>query len=165
MGWLFSEQSKEQLVARRIRDNSTVNGERSWTHLAHSLRGNTLWSVVEMADISGNRERFIFCDLLAKDKRSDWWGYKDMSECMHPYFYNCPLKFLDMVPIVASEAWREGVRKYHAKRNRKYTVGEVVKLVDGCKPAQVTVTSVKPLRGVADGVLYRIKPSHIAEAS
>jgi hypothetical protein len=34
---------------------------------------------------------------------------------MHPYYYSCPLRFLDLAPE-QSRAWREGVRAYHAQR-------------------------------------------------
>jgi len=64
-------------------------------------------------------ERWIGCDLLDYSKADEGWGYKDMEEGMHPYFYSCPLKYLALVPAVASEEWREGVRQYHARQNEK----------------------------------------------
>ena len=41
---------------------------------------------------------------------------------MHPYFYSCPLKYLDLVPIEqfgGHAEWRELVRKYHARITEK----------------------------------------------
>jgi hypothetical protein len=42
------------------------------------------------------------------------WGYKDMAEEMHPFFYSCPLGYLALVPVACAE-WREGVKTYHVK--------------------------------------------------
>ena len=45
------------------------------------------------------------------------WGYKDLDEAMFPYYFSCPLKYLDMVPIEiygGHPEWRERVRAYHA---------------------------------------------------
>lgn len=166
MGWTFrcDPQSKADLVKDRVRDQFNSDGSKRWQCLAHSLRGSVLWTVWEVADISGNRQRFIGCDLLGTHGGAGY-GYKDMSESMHPYQYSCPLKFLDMVPV-ACEEWREGVRKFHArnaaKRARKFSVGDVVELVPNCKPPRVTITSVKPMRGEYEGRLYKISPRHVA---
>jgi len=160
MGWLYCENSRSDLIKSRTKGESSPDGSKEWRCLAHSARGNVLWTVWEIADISSNvSRRFIGCDLLARSGGT--WGYKDMSEEMHPYYYSCPLSYLDMVPV-ACEAWRDGVRKYHEKRSRKFAVGEVVKLVAGCSPPEVTVTSVKPLRGSFGGINYKVSPRHIA---
>ena len=40
-----------------------------------------------------------------------------MDESVHPFFYSCPLGYLEMVPIETSGGnpeWRVGVRAYHA---------------------------------------------------
>lgn len=34
---------------------------------------------------------------------------------MHPYYYSCPLSYLDLAPEQSAE-WRAGVRAYHARR-------------------------------------------------
>ena len=41
---------------------------------------------------------------------------------MHPYFYSCPLSYLEMVPIEhfgGNEEWRVGVRSYHQRSKEK----------------------------------------------
>ena len=45
-----------------------------------------------------------------------------MSESVHPYFYYCPLGYLDMVPLEVYGGyaeWRELVRQYHARSIEK----------------------------------------------
>ncbi|TFI46495.1 SAM-dependent DNA methyltransferase, partial [Diaphorobacter sp. DS2] len=71
MGWYFSPQSRSELIAELIAPQET---ERIVAKaIAHALRGNVLWSVVEMtAKVAGvHRDlepgqslRYIRCDLL-----------------------------------------------------------------------------------------------------
>lgn len=129
MGWLFKSGSNRQgLIEERTKgwehvtaDNMTVTSK----CLAHCYRGNVfsgvLWTVWERTfEKDGEQvqptERRIGCDLLQYSKADEGWGYKDMEESMHPYYYSCPLRYLDMVPEVASEEWRRGVREHHARR-------------------------------------------------
>jgi len=37
-----------------------------------------------------------------------------------------------------------------------------VKLVEGCKPSEVTITSTKPLLGEANGIVYGLRPTLLA---
>lgn len=121
MGWMlsYSWPNKKVLVnyltsPRRLGDNNKL--------LASSVRGNHHWYVVERAD-SG--ERFIGLDLMSFKKGEG--GYKDMCESMGPYYYDCPLKFLKMVPVANAE-WREKVRAFHSmKKNApQFTTGDRV---------------------------------------
>ena len=113
--------------------------------------------------------RYIGMDLLIPDKTG--WGYKPMCEEAGPYFYGCPLSFLDMVPHVANQQWRDDLRKHHAERNahRLLTptlkVGDVVQLKEGRTP-----NTLKLLRkwkrswiAEANGREYRVASSLIAE--
>ena len=66
-------------------------------------------------------QRWIACDLL-RYERDCGWGYKDLDESMHPYFYSCPLKYLDLVPIEqygGNVEWRGFVRSHHARITEK----------------------------------------------
>jgi len=95
-------------------------------YLSHCFRGGrfsgVLWSVCEIR--VSNKEtqeeehvqRFICCDLLRSVAGE--WGHKPMDEAMCPYYYSCPLSYLQLVPPEVYEGtcaeWRKGVRKYHA---------------------------------------------------
>lgn len=132
MGWLFKPgSSRKSLLAERIegwqhttQDGMTVTS----TCLAHCYRGGSfsgvLWTVWERTfekdgEQSQPTERWIGCDLLQYSRGDEGWGYKDMEESMGPYYYSCPLKYLDLVPEVANEDWREGVRQHHERRREK----------------------------------------------
>ena len=133
MGWLFPYgASRKTLIAERIQnwERTTDTGVLITTNcIAHCYRGGVfsgiLWSVWERTFKKDGADteppqRWIQCDLL-RCHQGDW-GYKDMEECMHPYFYSCPLGYLKLVPIEqfgGHEEWRQGVRRYHAQQAEK----------------------------------------------
>jgi hypothetical protein len=129
MGWLFTPGSnRKSLIKDRTSDWQRTNDDGTTiktTCLAHCFRGNcfsgVLWSVFERTfvrdDLSTQpSQRWIQCDLLQYSRSDDGRGYRDMEESMHPYYYSCPNKYLDLVPIETyggNAAWRDGVRKHH----------------------------------------------------
>ena len=84
MGWYFSNQSRSELVEELIASRETDRV--SAKVIAHALRGNVLWSVVEMiAKVEGvhcnlapgQSLRYIRCDLL--ERSGNQWGYKPLA--------------------------------------------------------------------------------------
>ena len=61
----------------------------------------------------GQSLRYIRCDLL--ERSGGQWGYKPLDESMHPYYYTCPLSYLDLAPEQSAD-WRAGVRAFHTRR-------------------------------------------------
>lgn len=134
MGWLFTGGStrKDQIKnrsedwQRTDYDNTLIRS----TCLAHCYRGGSfagvLWTVWERTYQRAGvpvkpAERWIGCDLL-RYQTGFGWGYKDMEESMHPYYYSCPLKYLAMVPLEkfgGNAEWRQGVEQHHAQANEK----------------------------------------------
>jgi len=133
MGWLFKAgSSRRDLIAEntkgweRTKEDGTIIKS---TCLAHCYRGGifsgVLWSVWERTFVKDGQQveptqRWIVCDLLRCVQGE--WGYKDMEESMHPYFYSCPLKYLTLVPIEefgGHAEWRELVRSYHSRITEK----------------------------------------------
>jgi len=132
MGWLFTLGiDRRTLISERVEgwertlDNGVVVKS---VCLAHCYRGNSftgvLWSVWERTFANHNgddkyqTQRWIQCDLL-RYQRDYGWGYKDMEESMHPYYYSCPLKYLEMVPIDqygGNEEWRQIVVEHHERK-------------------------------------------------
>ena len=119
MGWLFSSRTRSELIQDLIRPEDTARA--SVRVLVHTLRGNVLWSVSEVTakatgvypDLApGESIRFIRCDLLQRSGGE--WGYKAMDESMAPYYYSCPLRYLDMAKEL-SPGWREMVRAHHVR--------------------------------------------------
>jgi len=134
MGWLFKcGSTRKGMIRERIEDweRTTDDGILVKTAcLAHCFRGNTysgvLWAVWERTFTKDGQtiqptERWITCDLL-RYQRDYGWGYKDMDESMHPYYFSCPAKYLNMVPLDqygGNAEWRESVQNYHARQAEK----------------------------------------------
>ena len=169
MGWLFTYGASKADVVKEC----TRGSERA-ACLAHSVYGNHLWSVWETKPADGAPpKRLIVLDLLGSS-RGEGWGNKGMDESMGPYTYDCPLKFLDMVPV-ACQTWRDKVRAHHAaksaklKRKSQIKIGSTVRLtpglmVRGLPICTARVIQVKPLRAETDtGCVVRLMPRHIAE--
>jgi hypothetical protein len=134
MGWLFKcGCSRRDLIVERIEGWERTNAEGVFIKtacVAHCYRGGmfsgVLWTVWERTFTKDRTEvqpteRWIGCDLL-RSQKSFGWGYKDMDESMGPYFYSCPLKYLNLVPIEkfgGNAEWRATVRRYHQRQDEK----------------------------------------------
>ena len=119
MGWLYPQgASRRDIIEDLI--STDDNDQRRLETIAHCTRGNVLWSVVEITrkQDGGRKERFISCCLLGCERGSGW-GYKCMDESMGPFYYSCPLSYLDLAPTVANHKWRQAVKAYHRRVNQK----------------------------------------------
>jgi len=155
MGWLFQTgQTKKELIADLIRSpqfGTDGRGDKiTFICLAHSTRGNCLWSVWEATNGSQGG-RYIRLDLLGVNDHS--WGCKSMDESMGPCYYSCPLNYLSMAPVTNQE-WRDHVKEHHKNAGRKLRVGKTYKIINSAN--HVKLTSLKPLRGLVDNCSYRI---------
>lgn len=144
MGWLYSHATRQQVIESLIGPDANI------ATLKHCTVGNILWTVCESAKTG---RKFIACYLLGRNNGQ--WGYKDMEESMHPYYYSCPLPYLAEAPE-ANADWRVKVRAYHAQRARKLAVGRTYALVGSTLP-RVTIIQLKPLRGTYNGTTYRVR--------
>ena len=137
MDWLFKTGStRRELITERIDDSECQSDDVlvKTNCLAHSFFRSSqfsgiLWSVWERTSTKDCQDaepkrRWIQCDQLQFSRSDNGWGYKHMHESMHPYFYSCPLDYLEMVSIETfggNEAWRNGVRPYHQRLREKGT--------------------------------------------
>jgi len=111
MGWTFSQNAtKRSLRAEIVAPEERACGGYFRT-LASAVRGNTLWCLHE-SKRNGEALRFIGCYRFGRHQ--GWWGYKAMDETMGPYYYDCPIEYLDAAsPAQNSMAavWRAQVRE------------------------------------------------------
>ncbi|RCS47665.1 hypothetical protein DTL42_14190 [Bremerella cremea] len=132
MGWTYPNGvNRKQLIAQRVEGWERDNGEIQVksTCLKHCYRGGVfsgvLWSVWERTFTKNGEEaqpseRWIQCDLLRCDRGE--WGYKDIEESMGPYYFSCPLGYLELVPFDrygGNAEWREQVIEHHRRRAEK----------------------------------------------
>lgn len=161
MGWTYSPSWPTKAAMIDYCTGEALGGPGAVTTIAKAIRGNVLWTVIEYGADSARYPkgtRAILCFLLGAEKGYGW-GYKDMDESMGPCDLSCPIKFLDMVPDPGGFAteWRARVRAEAAKRAIPIAVGNRLILRANCRPTSLICTSVNPLRGVADGITYRIR--------
>lgn len=158
MGWDFTSGASKADVIRECTEGWDSDHAKVVV-LKFCVRGNVLWIVYESTKkADGSKDRWIGCILLGKHKGYGW-GKKSMEESMGPCYYSCPLSYFDLVPCPKkehAEKWREETRKHHNRLDTKIKVGDILVLKDGCRPKEVSVTSVRPLRGVSDGRSYRV---------
>jgi hypothetical protein len=163
MGWLFGWDTRKELINHLAKDNKVMT---------HCMTGNNMWAVVEGTRQDGTTVRFIALFLIrGRSNTRDGWGYKDLDESCGPTAVNCPLKYLKMVedyePVGYAKEWRERVREYWTKRNRKLEPGTRIKLYG----REYEVVG-RPYRNKLDyavkdlecGGVYRMKKRQVTDA-
>lgn len=143
--------SRKDIIEEITKAGTSDKMDRAWYTVAHTCRGNILWTVQAVVPKDGAEVRYIGCYLLTPSR--DGWGYKPMDESVHPYYYTCPLKYLALVPEVQCQEWRDNVALYHRRTGQTLKVGQLIALTNGWL---LEVTSVRPLRGTMGGQVYRI---------
>ena len=177
MGWLYGWSSRRSLIDHLSHGEETEAAK--WATVAKYLSGNVMWVVHDVTrKATGEVTRFIACYLL--QRHGGDWGYKDMEESMGPYFYTCPPKFLEMVPVVGCQKWRDGVlAHWKAKRDgaglaKALAVGErfrskasgdtfeLVRARGGSVIARLVEAKARDGRVMPHvGELYRVKAEHV----
>lgn len=151
MGWLFTRGASRNDIIQKL-----IRPEGGQVCLAYSLRGNVMWSVWEIED---KQFKYIRCDLLQRDPGFGW-GYKPLSESSYPYYFSCPLRYLDMAPVQCAE-WREKVRYYHELRKFQPEIGRVIRY---SADRLFQVSRLKPLCGFDEnGKEWRLRRKDIEE--
>jgi hypothetical protein len=106
MGWTHCQnwKSKDQVV------EMIMEGRKGPSAMAWEGGTWVHWSVATLRD--GNE--IICCYLI--EPSAQGWGYKGMDECMGPYYYSCPLEFLERTDgsPYKNEKWRLEVLKRRA---------------------------------------------------
>jgi hypothetical protein len=122
MGWYGDACTRKQKIDDLLKGNN-----RNWP-IKHCYRGNAfsgiLWSVWTCDDSLAftGLTNWIKCDKL--EYKNGMWYHKPMEESMGPYYYSCPLSYLDLAPV-ASQNWRDGVIQYHARRGSKRAISKL----------------------------------------
>lgn len=122
MGWLYYAPSKQALVQDLLASCESESLKRRSIASAVIQEGGqlVLWSVAEVTAKDDNTPglktgqtlKLICCDLL--DRTGSSWGVKRLDESMWPYYFTCPLRFLDLADELCPE-WRKQVREFHCK--------------------------------------------------
>lgn len=89
--------------------------------LRSSIVSNTYYAAVEMIEKeSGSRDVWGTVCLMSERKEGYgyWYGYKYMSEDMGPYYYDCPIKILDLLTPTDNEQANEWRKRCYEKAKK-----------------------------------------------
>lgn len=132
MGTYFNPTQTRAELIKELTQTSTFDTESKGvctrSTLAKKLNGNVLFSLVELQFTQAPTVRFIQVDVLVRSGKD--WGYKPMSEDMHPYYYGCPDSFIERADpprTEAAKAWRECNAEYNRLRKEYATIGTEVR--------------------------------------
>jgi hypothetical protein len=115
MGSIVYRATKDQVVHDELQNVGAFASV-----LAHRSIGNRLWFLAQ--NRSGEQSGRIWIGLTLIDCRNGQASVKNMDESCGPYYFDCPLAFLDRAdpPIGPhSGPWRDKVREFHANRAAK----------------------------------------------
>lgn len=124
MGWTveYEFRPRKEFFNDLLRE-WTSNGHTT-TCLRHVYRGapwkGVLYALWQHTSPDGNVGKYVVVYLIQK-RNGEGWGYKDMSHDMHPYYYSCPLSYLEGIDLQSEGAkrWVHNVREYWAARREK----------------------------------------------
>jgi hypothetical protein len=158
MGWLFPyHTSTKASLVEDVTKEITASGN---TIVATKSVGKGLWMLVTPKNLDKPIIVFYLMEKVGT------WGYKDMDESMHPYYYDCPVAWLEKAPVL-SQPWRDGVM---AHINKKIELKEAAKKIVANKAYRVKgswkfrgypltelyVTSTNPCLGRCNGDIIKI---------
>lgn len=108
MGWFYQRMTKQALIDELL---EPYKGEHfDVKTLEHHLCGNQLWVLKDMSDVKGNGRNVVICLYLLDVAGPNNTGYKPMDESMGPFYYDCPVSWLDRAPVL-NQKWRDEVLK------------------------------------------------------
>ena len=118
MGWLFTRLDRDALIRELTLPTDDERYRSQVVRHRYDAKESVLWSLVlvnakvdGVAGLKAGESTYLIrCDLL--EGSHNGWGYKGLDESMHPYYYSCPLEYLEIAPDV-SPGWRKRVREHH----------------------------------------------------
>jgi hypothetical protein len=87
------------------------------------MRGRVWYAVIESTNPEGIKR--VYGMICLWTLRRGEFGYKEIGEDMGPYYYDAPLRIINLLdelspkPLGFAQKWRESVRTYHAHKKSK----------------------------------------------
>ena len=108
MGYITFAHSQKEVVDSIILD---LDKSENYDLVAKSKYGTQLWLVIH--DKQNDLKFLTLCKLAKID---NLYGYKQIDEVCHPYYYDCPLKLLKLTNHGENAKWRELVINKHMNK-------------------------------------------------
>lgn len=128
MGWTFYHCDNPNKIEEVRNLYTWQEDDRGAEVVDIAAHGNTVYVAVHYWN--PEEDNIHAAVVLTAQNNKDWcnFGYKDMSESMNPYYYDCPKRILDRLTPTDNDYALEWRRKCEEKRRRKT---ELDKLKDG----------------------------------
>lgn len=130
MGWssvevfyLDFKNGKYDRKAYLDKEWNTHTNEASWEVLKSSMVGSTYYAAIKHT-IFATGEVMVFADITITSIENNQFWYKDMSESMGPYKYDCPVSILNLLSPTDNEyalQWRENCQLMRMAKNQRNT--------------------------------------------
>lgn len=177
MGWTSFADTGETTGAICTREFTDTNpaGDR-WSVVDQSTRG-AVWYAIGRLDRVGQPPVFYGLVWLTSRKRGEF-SYKDMTEDMGPFYWDCPARLLDQLDKLAPNPgqsalnWREKCREKLANKRkpaRDFSPGEIVqfgagRLFELVKPAGPRLGWIVRLANQPGSMTYRATARQMAQS-
>lgn len=167
MGWTTGWHSKEQVIEHCLDWGSKFNS------LAHTVRGNRLWVLKQYNEGERAGEVFVALYLISNSKGE--WGYKDLDDSVGPYYFDCPLSYIEKTIKSGRKLsewtveWHEKVRAHHKASKAKRQKAKQLEVGMKIKFAGVIYKLISKYDGrrgwrvesQSDGVTYRMMSKQV----
>ena len=176
MGWTeFQDRpdlTRAQMIERELSQAPTADNPRAWGFEYITERGSTVYAI-GWSD-APDRPRLYFGLVCLTSRRGGYFAYKDMSEDMAPYYYDAPVKMLDLLDKLApnptghAAEWRAKCRE-HQPRKKARQIWKAGDRIEYGREAYTLTREAGPRRGWIvtmdkSGLIYRIPARALSKA-
>jgi len=134
MGWTFFNASGKpsEIITREFTQVPSEKYPSEFKVLDQSTRGRVWYGVIQSTNPEGIKR--VYGMIVLWTLRRGEFGYKELSEDMGPYYYDAPLRIVNLLdelspnPVGLSVKWRQSVRDYHAHLKIKKVAKNALKI-------------------------------------
>lgn len=137
MGWTYygATQYKNGKIDRLKECRDEFGKAPKWaTIVKDALVGTTYYAAMKSTDTGE-----IWALIVLTSTENGDFRYKDMSEDMEPYYYDCPVSILNLLSPVANENALEWRRKCRVRHEQKRRRAAALKRLNAAKKITVTL--------------------------
>lgn len=134
MGWTFFHASGKpsEILTREFTQTPSEKYPSEFQVIDQSIRGNVWYAVIQSNTFGIVRTYGMVCLWTL---RKGEFGYKELGEDMAPFYYDAPLRIVNLLdrlspnPSIQAINWRKNVREHHVRMKEKETLKSALKSV------------------------------------
>lgn len=139
MGWTFFQDnpqlSRAQIIERELSQPARPDNPLAWGFDSIAERGAVVYAIA-WHDAPGRPRAYFGLVVLTQRGRGDF-GYKEMDETVHPFYYDMPARMLARLEKLSPDcgeqarAWRDKCHEHRKKARKTWQAGDRASLGDG----------------------------------